>query len=193
MLNNSTGIWMNNEGITLNLHNSLIASDRNGADCWGRLTQNNGNLIEDGRCAPMLSGDPMLEEVAEDATTVAPSDGSPAIDAADPRFCPATDQIGNARPQGRGCDIGAIEMPASASDALPASAESTSWFDCQVTTTNGLNFRDGPSLDNARIGLVRQGATLEAIGRTAGWFHVVYQGAEGWISADYVEAEGNCG
>ena len=35
--------------------------------------------------------------------------GSPAIDAADDGYCPATDQIGTVRPQGGGCDIGAIE------------------------------------------------------------------------------------
>ena len=36
--------------------------------------------------------------------------GSPAIDAADPRFCTETDQIGNPRPVGAGCDLGAIEF-----------------------------------------------------------------------------------
>ena len=36
-------------------------------------------------------------------------DGSPAIDAADPVYCPEADQRGTARPYGAGCDIGAIE------------------------------------------------------------------------------------
>jgi len=36
-------------------------------------------------------------------------DESPAIDAADPRYCPPTDQLGNPRPQGDGCDVGALE------------------------------------------------------------------------------------
>ena len=36
--------------------------------------------------------------------------GSPAIDAANSDYCPATDQIGTPRPQGDGCDIGAIEF-----------------------------------------------------------------------------------
>ncbi len=34
------------------------------------------------------------------------------IDAADDDYCPETDQIGTARPQGAGCDIGAIEYAA---------------------------------------------------------------------------------
>ena len=36
-------------------------------------------------------------------------DGSPALDSADARFCPETDQLGTSRPQGAGCDIGAFE------------------------------------------------------------------------------------
>ena len=35
--------------------------------------------------------------------------GSPAIDAADQAFCPGTDQRGEARPAGAGCDLGAFE------------------------------------------------------------------------------------
>ena len=35
--------------------------------------------------------------------------GSPAIDAANSDYCPATDQRGVARPQGSGCDMGAFE------------------------------------------------------------------------------------
>ena len=35
--------------------------------------------------------------------------GSPAIDAGDSAYCPATDQRGVARPQGAGCDVGAFE------------------------------------------------------------------------------------
>lgn len=34
---------------------------------------------------------------------------SPAIDAADPSACPAADQRGDPRPQGGGCDVGAVE------------------------------------------------------------------------------------
>jgi hypothetical protein len=41
--------------------------------------------------------------------TMALRPGSPAIDAAKPAFCLATDQGGVPRPQGRACDIGAVE------------------------------------------------------------------------------------
>ncbi|MDE2637783.1 MAG: SH3 domain-containing protein [Chloroflexota bacterium] len=193
MLNNSQGIWMYDEGTTLNLRNSLIASDRHSADCWGRLTQNSGNLIEDGSCAAGISGDPMLDDWAGSSSYVSLKEGSPAIDAADPRFCPATDQIGTPRPQGAGCDIGAIESPYGSADRAEAPATDEVRANCSVTTTHALNFRDGPSLAGARIGLVREGATLDAIERTAGWIRVAYRGAEGWISADYVVMQGDCG
>ena len=98
--------------------NSIIAG--NGGDaCYSArgLRHNISNFIQDGSCSPAFSGDPMLGEL------VAPEDGSPAyfpllagspaIDAADDRYCLETDQIGAVRPQGAGCDIGAIEYTVS--------------------------------------------------------------------------------
>ena len=99
---------------TLNLRNTIIAGN-SGGDCFGRLNENINNLIADGSCFAVLSGDPMLGEL------VAPEDGSPAyypllegspaIDAADDEYCPDTDMLGAARPQGAACDIGAYERP----------------------------------------------------------------------------------
>jgi hypothetical protein len=58
---------------------------------------------------------PLLEELADNGgptETMALQPGSPAIDAADSSACPATDQRGVSRPQGAGCDIGAVEAEA---------------------------------------------------------------------------------
>ena len=101
----------------LSIINSIIAG--NGGDtCYSRveLKRNINNFIQDGSCSPAWRGDPMLGEL------VAPEDGSPAyfpllagspaIDAAHDGYCPTTDQIGTVRPQGGGCDIGAIEYAA---------------------------------------------------------------------------------
>ena len=106
----------------LSIVNSIITgSQGGGGTCHSnrRLKLNIGNFIQDGACSPAFSGDPMLGELVE------PEDGSPAyfpllagspaIDAADDGYCPATDQIGTTRPQGAGCDIGAVEYAAPSS------------------------------------------------------------------------------
>ncbi len=101
-------------GGELSIINTIIAG-RGGDACYSnnRLKQNVRNFIQDGSCSPAFRGNPRL------GTLVTPADGSPAyfpllansraIDAADDDYCPATDQIGTERPQGAGCDIGAIE------------------------------------------------------------------------------------
>ena len=61
---------------------------------------------------------------------------------------------------------------------------------CMVTTQYILNFRDGP--DGDIIGLVPAKAKLTALARTDLWFKVDYHGAIGWISADYVDTDGDC-
>ena len=92
------------------LHNSIIAGvPESGEACHGQLLESSGNLIEDGSCAPALRRDPEVTYVIGQQRYLPPSHGSPAIDAADPQYCPPTDQLGNPRPQGDGCDIGAIE------------------------------------------------------------------------------------
>ncbi|MCY4064081.1 MAG: hypothetical protein OXG53_17045 [Chloroflexi bacterium] len=96
----------------LNMYNSIIASEV-GHNCIGVLALNADNLVSDASCGSAPNGNPMLADLIE------PEDGSPAyfpllpgspaIDAASSDFCPQADQIGTSRPQGDGCDIGAIE------------------------------------------------------------------------------------
>ena len=169
--------------VSLNLRNSIIAGKGFSPEDCAYLRQNIGNLIEDGSCAPKLSGDPMLEEATDgtDAPAyMALKAGSPAIEAADARFCTDADQIGRSRAIVGDCDIGAIQ-------SIPIRQELSH---CSISTTHVLNFRDGPN--GNRIGSVPKNATLAAFARTQRWFNVEYQGVEGWISADYVVTEGNC-
>ena len=168
--------------ITLRLRNSLIAGADGGELCLGPLAQNLYNLIEDGSCSPMLSGDPMMQEPAESATAVAPRASSPAIDAGHPEVCPDADQLGRPRPLGNGCDLGAIEV-------MPLVAPLS---DCRVKPTHNLNFRDGPW--GAIIGSASYATTFTAQARTPKWFQVVDEaGRSGWISALYVRTDGDCG
>ena len=95
------------------MYNSLIAGN-DGGDCAASFIASRANVIADGSCEPAISGDPKLGALVE------PEDGSPAyfplqpgspaIDAADPDHCTATDQIGRSRPRGGACDIGAVEF-----------------------------------------------------------------------------------
>ena len=91
------------------LRNSIISGSAEGHDCNGGLDQNRGNLSDDGSCGIRASDAPRLGSLSGQPAHHPLLDGSHAIDAADPEFCPAHDQLGTARPQGAGCDIGAIE------------------------------------------------------------------------------------
>ncbi len=172
-------VYGNNSGFYL--RNSIISGDKLDENCIGRITQSVGNVVLDSSCASSTSGDALLGQLTGAPAWHLPQASSPAIDAADPRYCLATDQAGTRRPQGSGCDIGAIET-------APVRA---SLSDCRVTTTHALNFRDGPG--GGRIGLVPENATVTAMAQTPGWFQVEHEGASGWISADYVVAVGSCG
>ena len=159
------GIFVSEGTSKLNLRNSIINTGLSRDICRGELAQNAGNLISDGSCDPAHSGDPHFGERMGEPAYLPLKLGSPAINAANPAFCPATDQIGAPRPQDGGCDIGAIEMPT----VVLALSE------CTVTTTHNLNFRDGPG--GYRIGLVAENSTATASARTAGWFQVEKEGS----------------
>ncbi|MET4580037.1 IPTL-CTERM sorting domain-containing protein [Ottowia thiooxydans] len=102
---------------------AAIANDGNGN---GNATVGLGTSILQGGCAGAgiscdsftgASGaaDPLLAALQDNGgptRTHLPGTGSPAIDRADASGCPATDQRGITRPQGAGCDIGAVEVQA---------------------------------------------------------------------------------
>ena|SRR5688500_450479 len=87
-------------------------------------TSNGWNFSDDASCEftntalgdRESAGDPLLGGLAADGTRT-PLTGSPLIDAIPLASCQAdgaagitTDQIGNPRPSGAGCDIGAVEV-----------------------------------------------------------------------------------
>ena len=110
------GNGLRNRSGIIRLRNSIIAGSNSASDhCAGQLAQNIGNLIEDWSCDSDFGGDPLLES-GHDARL---RDGSPAIDRADWRFCPAADQVGTERPKGGGCDIGAFESITGSQGPLP--------------------------------------------------------------------------
>ncbi len=75
----------------------------------------------------------------------------------------------------------------------PVSATSRPLSDCMVTTQYTLNFRETPSLSGKKIGTgIPYEATLTALARAADWFKVDFHGVQGWISAQFVAATGDC-
>lgn len=114
---------------TIKLRNTLMAGSRAGGDCNSGLnpdsiTENVASFIQDGSCSPMLTGDPLLGDVAGSPAYLPLREGSAAIDRADDRYCPADDQSGTARPQGAACEIGAYEFPGT-TEPLEALLESS--------------------------------------------------------------------
>lgn len=107
-------IWIDENDANFKLRSSLIVGGKSeyrkeSSSCQGPLAENIGNFIEDGSCSSGTGGDARLGDLTGAPHHHPPLDGSPALDSADPRFCPDTDQLGTPRPYGGGCDIGAIE------------------------------------------------------------------------------------
>jgi hypothetical protein len=86
-------------------------------NCGGPIDSNGHNVAADGSCSLTGAGDranvdPLLAPLANNGgptDTIALLPGSPAIDAGD--ACPAVDQRGSSRAQGKTCDAGAYESP----------------------------------------------------------------------------------
>jgi Putative Ig domain len=147
------GVGIEGIGFGVSLAGSIIGG--NGTDCelegGSTVTDAGYNLDQDGTCGfsaanhsqsgtnPELG---ILQNNGGPTPTQAPSLGSPVLNQIPPGtagLCPGTDQRGVARPQGGGCDIGAVELSVATLDAVTsgdaATAEAGSPFSFTVTTT----------------------------------------------------------
>ena len=115
----------NHDSVTLK--NTIVANSVSGGNCSGTMTSLGHSLDSGSTCGftgpgDKTASDPLLGPLGNNGgptQTHALLPGSLAIDAGDDAGCPATDQRGIARPQGRACDIGAYE--AAAGDLGPPS------------------------------------------------------------------------
>jgi len=105
---------------------NTILSANNGVNCGGSIASLGHNLSSDASCGLSDSTDlenadarlGQLQNNGGQTDTLAPGPSSAALDAASLTACPSTDQRGIARPQGAGCDIGAVERLASSAGLL---------------------------------------------------------------------------
>lgn len=121
---------------TISIVNSILA---NTTDCAvGNSTaaiDASYTLIGDPTCGThgagmIVNGDPLLGALQDNGGalwTRLPATGSPAIDSADAASCLVVDQRGVTRPQGSGCDMGAVEtsaitLPTSTPTATPVTS-----------------------------------------------------------------------
>lgn len=55
------------------------------------------------------------------------------------------------------------------------------------TITGGnINVRTGPSTGYQRVGLLRTGNTVEVLGEESGWYHIAFDGREGYVRGEYL-------
>lgn len=132
--------WGEGDGIhkrsgVVYLRNSIVAGEGNGLECSGGLDESVGNFSEDGSCTLLPGGDPLLGDLTGSPGYFLLLDGSPAVDAADSQFCLESDQAGNARPLGGGCDIGAFES-ATAAPAAPTPVPTECTLSNQILAAN---------------------------------------------------------
>lgn len=143
----------NNSGGALSYANTIVANSPSGGDCvnGGALGTNTSNLVKDGSCTAIYSGDPKLGGLSGGVHV--PQGDSPAIDAGDAAVCAAApvngvDQRGEAR-NDLGCDIGAVEVQLSDTDTITRS----------VTGPGVYTF--GPTL--AQIEVASKGALSQVV------------------------------
>jgi hypothetical protein len=110
------------QGAPVTIRNSIVSGNTGGAAVSNCSVDFDADLIPQGHnielgstCGFDLDVDPLLSPLAHNGgptQTMALASDSPARDAADPNFCPQTDQRGLTRPDDPGtpCDIGAFEF-----------------------------------------------------------------------------------
>jgi hypothetical protein len=140
----------------MNYANTIIANSTSGGDCVndGTLGTNTKNLVQDGSCSALLSGNPNLGPLAdngEPTQTMALLPGSPAINAGDNATCASAqvnnlDQRGVTRPQGTICDIGAYEYIGTTAPEINVKGNNTSIVDGD-TTPSTTDYTDFGSVD----------------------------------------------
>lgn len=73
--------------------------------------------------------------------------------------------------------------------ATPTSSAQTIKESFYVTSSNGLNLREGPSTKDKIVFVIPFGGIFEADAKTDGWYHGSYKTYKGYVSAEFVSAK----
>jgi len=143
---NSHGGAVYNETGAVNIRNSILYG--NGEEEIHGTANVTYSIVQGGYTGSgNLDAEPLLGSLQNNGgftQTLALLPGSPAIDAGNDTFCPATDQRGVTRPQGSHCDIGAYEYEETTESEpthpyLKSQALHPSSFITQSGTTDGAS------------------------------------------------------
>ncbi len=77
--------------------------------------------------------------------------------------------------------------------AAVAPATGGALTNCRVTIKRTVRLREEPNTTSAIITRLPYNTTWTATERIPGWFRVIYQNRQGWVSADFVNPSGACG
>jgi hypothetical protein len=115
---------------TITMSNTIVAAQLVGQDCTysagvdslGHNLDSDGSCVTDGANGDMTNSTPGLDALADNGgqtLTHALLADSPAVDNGNDGSCPASDQRGVSRPQGRHCDIGSFEYGGNIAGSTP--------------------------------------------------------------------------
>ena len=203
--NSPDGILSSGGGI-VDLRSSILGHHALG-NCQG--TGSSGyNLADDDTCSLTVASDlpdtdallVWLAANGGNGLSHALSPGSPAIDSGTPDLCTSEDQRGISRPQGAGCDRGAIEMEAAPPTATPVPTPTPVATPTPVGVFGTLNkngfCRRGPGTAYFDLGAYNQGQSLRLEGISAPGQPVWYWAltpdgaAHCWISVAVLDVQG---
>jgi chitodextrinase len=171
---------LNYTGFKLSISMSIVAGGLSGNNCGGQaaITDAGYNIDSGSSCGfaasqhSMSSTQPQLDAIASNGgptQTMALPAGSPAVDAipaATVGCTGSTDQRGTARPQGKGCDVGAYELIAGSGDNQPPTTPTG--LAATSVTANSVSLQWNQSTDNVGVTgytIYRNGT---AVGTTGG-------------------------
>ncbi len=155
--NSGAGISYLGPSGTTTLKNTIVAGNLPGGNCSGAVADGLGNLTYPDRTCPGINRNPVLGSLQNNGgptQTMALGVGSAAIDVGNAAACAASpvnnlDQRGVTRPQGAGCDIGAVEQQPAGAPRPPSP-----WVDIDIkpgSDPNTINCRNANALITVAI------------------------------------------